>query len=87
MAFLEEVLQRVGVRGIVFLGIALYLFKWAFDLVTDPLRDVPGPFFARFTRLWLLRQYVKGNYQKTNVKLHDQYGKFSKAFQQSEIMN
>lgn len=74
MTFLEEVLERVGVSGIIFLAIALYLFKWAFDLVTDPLRDIPGPFLSRFTRLWLLRQYVKGDYQKTNVELHEQFG-------------
>jgi hypothetical protein len=44
--------------------------------VTDPLRDIPGPFLARFTRLWLLRQYVKGDFQKTNLELHERYGMF-----------
>jgi hypothetical protein len=74
MSFLEEVYARVGVAGVILLIIAFYLVKWAFDLVRDPLRDIPGPFLARFTRLWLLRQYVKGDFQKTNLQLHDQCG-------------
>ena len=77
MSFLEEALERVGVVGVIFLVIALYLLKWIFDLVIDPLRDIPGPFLARFTRLWLLRQYVNGDFQKTNLELHEQYGMFS----------
>lgn len=40
----------------------------------DPLRRVPGPFLARFTRLWLLRQYAKGDYEKTNILLHRKFG-------------
>jgi hypothetical protein len=74
MSFLEEIHARVGVTGIVLLIIALYFVKEAFDLMRDPLRDIPGPFLARFTRLWLLRQYVKGKFQKTNLQLHEQYG-------------
>ena len=87
MAFLEEVLERVGVSAIIFLPIALYLCKWAFDLITDPLRDIPGPLLSRFTRLWLLRQYIKGDYQKTNVELHEQFGRYPKYLNSPYIMN
>jgi hypothetical protein len=38
-------------------------------------RDVPGPFLARFSRLWYLRQVLKGNFEKTNIELHRRYGK------------
>ncbi|KAL4884953.1 cytochrome P450 [Aspergillus karnatakaensis] len=42
--------------------------------LTDPLFDIPGPFLARFTRLWLAREYSSGGYQRTNIALHKQYG-------------
>lgn len=79
MSLLDEVQARVGIGGIVVVLVALYLVKWAFDLIRDPLKDIPGPVLARFTRLWLLRQYVKGDFQKTNLDLHQKYGVFSKS--------
>ncbi|KAF4832790.1 Pisatin demethylase [Colletotrichum tropicale] len=42
--------------------------------VRDPLRKVPGPFLARFTRLWLLREYIGPHHEKTNIELHKKYG-------------
>ena len=75
MSFIEDV---IGFKELVFLAVTLFLVKWTFDLVTDPLKDVPGPFLARFTKLWLLRQYVKGDFEKTNVELHEKFGKFQK---------
>lgn len=40
----------------------------------DPLRNIPGPFLARFTRLWYLNQIYKGHFEKTNIELHKKYG-------------
>ncbi|KEF56776.1 uncharacterized protein A1O9_06966 [Exophiala aquamarina CBS 119918] len=42
-------------------------------LVT-PLRDLPGPVFASFTRLWYLKNVWRGDFEKVNVKLHERYG-------------
>ncbi|KAL2839393.1 cytochrome P450 [Aspergillus pseudoustus] len=39
-----------------------------------PLREVPGPLSARFTRLWYLRAVNKGDFEKTNINLHKAYG-------------
>ena len=75
MSFIEDI---VGFKELSLVVVALFLVKWAFDLVTDPMKDVPGPFLARFTKLWLLRQYVKGNFEKTNVELHEKFGRFQK---------
>jgi hypothetical protein len=71
MLFLESVLERAGLRAISAVVIALFLLIWAFNLVTDPLRKVPGLFLTRFTRFWLARQYVKGDFHKTNIALHE----------------
>ncbi|GME57771.1 hypothetical protein GTA08_BOTSDO13424 [Neofusicoccum parvum] len=40
----------------------------------SPLRSIPGPFLARFTRLWLLRHFLRGDFHKTNIQLHQRYG-------------
>ncbi|KAF5708566.1 cytochrome P450 monooxygenase oxidoreductase [Fusarium mundagurra] len=42
--------------------------------IRSPLRRVPGPFLARFTRLWLLKQAYYGTYPKTSIELHKKYG-------------
>lgn len=56
------------------LGAGLYvLFSVALCLI-DPLRSVPGPFLARFTRLWYLYKIYKGDFEKTNIGLHEKYG-------------
>jgi hypothetical protein len=39
-----------------------------------PLRDVPGPVLARFTRLWYLRAVNKGNFEMKNIELHRTHG-------------
>ncbi|GME41742.1 Cytochrome P450 [Neofusicoccum parvum] len=40
----------------------------------SPLRSIPGPFFARFSRLWYLKHVYRGEFHKTNVALHRKYG-------------
>jgi hypothetical protein len=41
----------------------------------SPLRKVPGPFAARFTRLWYWQKIRDGEFEKTNQQLHQRYGK------------
>ncbi|PIG82254.1 hypothetical protein AARAC_000002 [Aspergillus arachidicola] len=38
------------------------------------LRNVPGPFLGRLTRLWYLNRVRKGHWEKENIKLHRKYG-------------
>jgi len=54
----------------------LYLLYSAFRALSSPLRGIPGPFLARFTRFWKLKEIYKGSFEKVNVKLHQKYGKF-----------
>lgn len=51
-----------------------YIARPVVFAVTDPLRKIPGPTAARFTNLWLARQYVKGDFHRTNRRLHAKYG-------------
>lgn len=39
-----------------------------------PLRRVPGPFLASFSRLWKLQKTLRGDFERTNIDLHRKYG-------------
>jgi hypothetical protein len=42
--------------------------------VIDPLRGIPGPLLARFTRLWYFFEVYKGSFEISNLALHKTYG-------------
>ena len=56
--------------------LGLWLLFQLFSYLRDPLKDIPGPFWARFTRLWYFREVANGQFEKTNVALHRKYGAF-----------
>lgn len=39
-----------------------------------PLAKFPGPFLASVTRLWLICDVATGAAEKTQARLHEQYG-------------
>jgi hypothetical protein len=45
-----------------------------FQAAKSPLRSVPGPFLARFTRLWIFRRYAAADFHNDNIQLHRKYG-------------
>lgn len=61
--------------GTVAVGIVLLLLRIVYLLFFSPLKDIPGPSLARFTRLWELRQMIRGDSHETITKLHEQHGK------------
>lgn len=46
--------------------------------LVSPLRKVPGPFLARFTRLWEATLIQKNDYALNNIALHEKYGMLSR---------
>jgi hypothetical protein len=42
--------------------------------LTTSLRSIPGPFLARFTRLWELRAVYTHDFATYNIALHEEYG-------------
>ena len=58
---------------IALLIIPLFLHTF-YQAYATPLRNVPGPWIAKFTRLWLLRAINSREYQRINVELHRKYG-------------
>lgn len=68
MEFSSPYLWLVAGLGVV------YSLRVIFKAFGTPLRHVPGPFLARFTRLWLLNEVYRGTYPRTSVQLHKKYG-------------
>ncbi|KAL3485860.1 cytochrome P450 [Aspergillus germanicus] len=53
---------------------AIYSMLRIARALVHPLRNVPGPKWARFTRLWYLRAVNKGNFEMANIDLHRAHG-------------
>jgi cytochrome P450 len=51
--------------------IAIYL---AYFTLFDPLAGIPGPFWARFSRLWMVYHARKGDTHTTMIALHVKHG-------------
>jgi hypothetical protein len=75
---LESILMLPSKAGITWLvPVCLVAFVIARSVIRAFIlspRNVPGPFLARFSRLWYLKQVLKGNFEKTNIELHRRYG-------------
>ncbi|KAK8100998.1 hypothetical protein PG999_011372 [Apiospora kogelbergensis] len=66
----------MGGLGVATIGIALgvsYLILSSIHAYTR-LRHIPGPFWARWSNLWLSRQMLRGEYVQIMDKLHRQHG-------------
>lgn len=61
-------------QNVLILTIGGYLVRIVCLAILDPLRDIPGPFLARFTRAWYAVQVWKGDFEVVNTQLHRQYG-------------
>ena len=59
---------------LVLLAIVAIVVRALFQAYRTPLRDIPGPWMAKFTRLWLLRAYASRSFQKTSLDLHRKLG-------------
>ncbi|KXT14609.1 hypothetical protein AC579_3660 [Pseudocercospora musae] len=64
-------LAAYGLVALAVVGLLCPLFRAA----TTPLKDIPGPFLARFTRLWFFRSIWNGHAHLDNIALHRKYAK------------
>ncbi|KAL8719997.1 MAG: hypothetical protein Q9181_007979 [Wetmoreana brouardii] len=67
---LQDVFTSSPIVYFAITGLVAYV---AYKAVTDPLRKVPGPWLARFTRLWELRQIRTNVFERVNIDLHGRY--------------
>jgi hypothetical protein len=70
---LERLLDISPVTLAIFLPVGILIYGFLRYLL-DPLRSIPGPFLARFSRLWYFLEIYKGSFEETNIELHKRYG-------------
>lgn len=68
--------QETAFIGVVCVSLAWVLYLCA-RYATSKLPPAPGPFLARFTRLWYLKAVVKGDFERVNIDLHRKYGELA----------
>ncbi|CBF81681.1 protein CYP5080D1 [Aspergillus nidulans FGSC A4] len=54
--------------------LALCIIQLVRSLAKSPYGSIPGPALARFTNAWYLWQMRRGDFHRTNIKLHQQNG-------------
>jgi cytochrome P450 len=67
----------------IYAALAAALLRVLYGLVStlrDPLRDIPGPFLARFTKLWYLANVYKGSHEQDAISLHRRYARPGEHF-------
>lgn len=57
------------------------VFVWLLSVIIyrryfSPLSDIPGPFWASFSRLWHLYITMQGNQNEQLMEAHERYGHF-----------
>jgi hypothetical protein len=70
---LERLLDISPATLFIFLPVVILTYG-TLQYLLDPLRIVPGPFLARFSRLWYFLEIYKGNFEERNIVLHKKYG-------------
>lgn len=55
--------QAVFSGSMIAWGLVAFLVYHVYQLARDPLRGLPGPWLARYTRLWELRELHEGNFE------------------------
>jgi hypothetical protein len=69
-----EHLVSLSIIPILLFAVAVHCGFTLVQIFVDPLRDVPGPGLARFSRLWYLYKIYQGDFETTNIALHEKYG-------------
>jgi hypothetical protein len=74
---LSIMLHRIldlGLVSLAFIASGSYLLYFLVQALLDPLRAIPGPFLARFTRFWYFNKVYQGSFERTEIELHKRYG-------------
>ena len=62
------------VLGFILAVVLWTLFNKLYQAYATPLRDVQGPWLARFTRFWYAKSTYSRQGHKVNMSLHNKYG-------------
>lgn len=72
--FVLSALRSLRLYHIASILIAIVAAQIIYSILFHPLRNVPGPFFAKFTELWRTSRYLAGNWHYDICELHRKYG-------------
>ena len=68
LGYLQPATQVTG------LAVTAVLAYYIISYLTSPLKDIPGPFLAKFTNFWRVYDYCHFISSKTQKKLHAKHG-------------
>ncbi|KAF5616785.1 cytochrome P450 monooxygenase oxidoreductase [Fusarium tjaetaba] len=54
--------------------VALWMMTLFYSYYFHPYADIPGPFWAKLSRFWLVRQVLRGDIHNTQRARHEKYG-------------
>jgi hypothetical protein len=73
-----SIISQLGQPGVAAAAFATLLLFFCLKRVAnhalDPQRNVPGPFWARYTRLWLLKTMMSMQSREILQQQHEKYG-------------
>jgi GT2 family glycosyltransferase len=58
------------------LGAIFVVTRYVLSYLQSPLRNIPGPFFAKFSNVWRFINHYEQTHIETQRKLHEQHGGF-----------
>lgn len=64
------------VSGIISLAFAWLLGSYIWYRYLSPISDIPGPFLASFSRLWLIKSILRGRSARELSELHEKHGQY-----------
>ena len=66
--------QALTIYHVVVAVVVLFILQALYSIFFHPLRNIPGPFAAKFTELWRTRKYFAGNWHNDILSAHRKYG-------------
>lgn len=73
-------MHLIAYVGVALIAIAARVLLVAYQAITSSNRRVPGPFWARFTRLWYFSSVWNGHAEQDHIALHRKYAKPGQYF-------
>lgn len=74
MKMIHETLGQLCISATSLLAISLALYVLYIRFLS-PLAQIPGPFIASISRLWMVQQSDKGDMHRVMLNLHEKHGK------------
>jgi len=70
----RTIMKHLSLTQILEVFFGLLIYHNCSQFFTSPIKHLPGPLWARFTKLWRLLNVFTRHAEKTQRQLHDRYG-------------